>query len=77
MKEIKVLGPGCASCEELAARSKKAAEELGIEYGFEKITDMMEIARHGVLLTPGLIIDGEVKSSGKLLSLDEIKAFLK
>ena len=76
MKKIKILGPGCRRCEQLAAATKEAADRLGIEYEIEKLTDVAKFADYGVMMTPGLVVDGEVKSQGKLLSADEIKALL-
>ena len=76
MKQIKILGPGCRRCEQLAASTKEAAEQLGIDYELEKLTDVAKFADYGVMMTPGLVVDGEVKSQGKVLSSDEIKALL-
>jgi small redox-active disulfide protein 2 len=76
MKHIKILGPGCRRCEQLAAATKKAADQLGIDYELEKVKDVARFAGYGVMMTPGLVVDGEVKSQGKVLSLDEIKAML-
>jgi small redox-active disulfide protein 2 len=76
MKQIKVLGPGCRRCEQLAAATKEAADQLGIEYELEKVKDVAKLADYGVMMTPGLVVDGEVKAQGKVLSLDEIKAIL-
>ena len=76
MKQIKVLGPGCRRCEQLAAATKDAADQLGIDYELEKVKDVAKLADYGVMMTPGLVVDGEVKSQGKVLSLDEIKAML-
>ena len=76
MKEIKVLGPGCRRCEQLATATKEAADQLGIDYELEKVKDIAKLADYGVMMTPGLVVDGEVKSQGKVLSLDEIKAML-
>ena len=76
MKQIKVLGPGCRRCEQLAAATKEAADQLGIDYELEKVTDVAKFADYGVMMTPGLVVDGEVKSQGKVLSLEEIKAAL-
>ena len=76
MRQIKILGPGCRRCEQLAASTKEAAEQLGIEYELEKLTDVAKFADYGVMMTPGLVVDGEVKSQGKVLSSDEIKALL-
>ena len=76
MKQIKILGPGCRRCEQLAAATKEAADQLGIDYELEKVKDVAKLADYGVMMTPGLVVDGEVKSQGKVLSLDEIKAML-
>ena len=76
MKQIKVLGPGCRRCEQLAAATKEAADQLGIDYELEKVKDVAKLADYGVMMTPGLVVDGEVKSQGKVLSLEEIKAML-
>ena len=76
MKQIKVLGPGCRRCEQLAATTKEAADQLGIDYELEKVKDIAKLADYGVMMTPGLVVDGEVKSQGKVPSLDEIKAML-
>jgi small redox-active disulfide protein 2 len=76
MRQIKILGPGCRRCEQLAAAAKEAADQLGIDYELEKVTDVAKFADYGVMMTPGLVVDGEVKSQGKVLSLEEIKAAL-
>ena len=76
MKQIVVLGPGCSRCEKLAAMSKQAADELGIAYELEKITDIKRFPEFGVMMTPGLVVDGELKVQGKVPSLDKIKAML-
>ena len=76
MKQIKILGPGCRRCEQLAAATKQAADQLGIDYELEKVKDVAKLADYGVMMTPGLVVDGEVKSQGKVLSLEEIKAML-
>ncbi len=74
--KIQILGKGCPSCEKLAENVELAARELGIDYQLEKVTDLKEIMRHGVMLTPGLVVDGEVRSVGKVLSSEEIKELL-
>ena len=76
MKQIKVLGPGCRRCEQLAAATKEAADQLGIDYELEKLKDVAKLAEYGVMMTPALVVDGKVKSQGKVLSFDEIKAML-
>ncbi len=76
--EIKVLGPGCANCVKMEDLAKTAVKELGIEAKIEKITDLGQIARHGILSTPGLIVNGKIKHSGKPLpSLDKVKELIK
>ena len=76
MKQIKILGPGCRRCEQLATATKQAADQLGIDYELEKLKDVTKFADYGVMMTPALVVDGEVKSQGKVLSLEEIKAML-
>ena len=76
MKTILVLGPGCPRCNQLAEAAKSAADQLGIDYQLEKIKDINDITAHGVLLTPGLIVDGELKVQGKVPSVDQIKMML-
>ncbi len=70
--EIKVLGSGCMKCNKLEELVKEVVEEMGVEATIKKITDIKEIAKTGVLMTPGLIIDNEVKASGKLPSKAEV-----
>jgi small redox-active disulfide protein 2 len=76
VKHIKVLGTGCPKCSQLADNVKVAADQLGVEYELEKITAISEIMQHGVMMTPGLVVDDEVKSSGKVLNVEQIKAML-
>lgn len=75
--DIKILGMGCPKCKALEENARKAVEELGIEAKIEKITDIKEISKYKVMITPALVINGEVKASGKVLSSEEIKNFLK
>ena len=74
--EIKVLGPGCPRCKKTEQNVKDAVAETGIDATVEKITDVMEIASYGVLGTPCVVIEGEVKSVGKIPSKDEIKTWI-
>lgn len=74
--KIQILGPGCAKCTKLAETADAAAKELGIDYEIEKISDVNQIMTFGVMMTPGLVIDGEVKTVGKVPSLDEVKKIL-
>lgn len=74
--KVQVLGTGCPKCKKLAENVETAAEELGIEYELEKVTDINDIMNFGVMMTPALAVDGEVKSAGKVLSVEEIKGLL-
>jgi small redox-active disulfide protein 2 len=76
MKKLIVLGPGCARCETLANVTRQAADQLGIEYELEKLTDIKQFPNYGLMMTPGLVVDGELKVQGKVPSLDEIKSML-
>lgn len=76
MTNIKILGTGCKKCNDLADKVKSVADSMGIEYEFEKVTDIAQIVSYGVMTTPALVVDGEVKVSGKIPSADEIKEFL-
>ena len=73
---IKVLGPGCAKCEKTEEIVKQAVEELGVEARIEKVTDTMDIARHGVLGTPAVIVDGKVKIVGKVPKKEDVLDWL-
>ncbi|MBW1723252.1 MAG: TM0996/MTH895 family glutaredoxin-like protein [Deltaproteobacteria bacterium] len=75
--EIKVLGPGCPRCEATEKNVKEAVAEVGLDAMIEKVTDTMEIARHGVFGTPAVVVDGEVKSVGKIPTKEEIKTWIK
>jgi small redox-active disulfide protein 2 len=66
------LGTGCPKCKKLAEHAEQAAKEAGVEYELEKITDINDIMNFGVMMTPGLVIDGEVKAVGKVPSVEEI-----
>ena len=74
--DIKVLGPGCPKCEKTAAQVREAVAQAGCEAQIEKVTDMMEIAKWGVMGTPAVVIDGEVKCVGKVPSVDDIRSWL-
>jgi small redox-active disulfide protein 2 len=74
--EIKVLGPGCPRCEETKKNVEVAVLESGINADIIKITDTLEIASYGVFGTPAVIVDGDVKSVGKIPTKDEIKGWL-
>jgi len=72
MKKVQILGTGCAKCQKLMENAEQAARTLGVTIALEKVTDMAEIMKFGVLSTPGLAIDGKLIASGKLLGPDEI-----
>lgn len=74
--KIKVLGPGCAKCKQLAEVTATTATELGIDFQIEKISDLHEISKFGVMMTPALVINGEVKSVGKIPTINELKEIL-
>lgn len=74
---VKVLGGGCAKCDQLEAAAKEALQELGMDASIEHVRDFAVIATYGVMTTPALVVDGKVVSSGKVLKKDEIIAILK
>ncbi len=74
---IDVVGPGCPNCQMLEQHTREALHDLGLQAEIGKITDMNQIADLGILMTPGLVVDGEVKSSGKVLSKSQIVELLK
>jgi len=76
MKKIQILGTGCPKCKKLAENAESAAKELGIEYELEKVTQINDIMKMGVMMTPALAIDGQVKIVGKVPAQDEIKCLL-
>jgi small redox-active disulfide protein 2 len=71
--KIEILGTGCPKCEKLSANTKEALNILGIGADVKKVEDLKEIMKYRVMLTPALVVDGEVKSTGKVLSVEEIK----
>jgi small redox-active disulfide protein 2 len=75
--EIKIYGPGCMRCKMLEQNARKAVEELKKTATFEKVTDMGKIIEAGIMMTPGLEIDGKVVSTGKVPSPEEIKKYIK
>jgi len=76
--EIKVLGPGCFNCQKLVEMAKVALKELGINGAVLTVSDIGEIAKHGVLSTPGLIVNGKVKHTGKPIPpMDTIKDLIR
>ena len=78
MKKIEILGPGCTKCVKLFENAETAVREAGIECELEKVTDINKIVAAGVMMTPAIVIDGEVKVSGKVVSIGELnELFLK
>ncbi len=77
MKTIQILGAGCPKCKKLAENAEAAAKALGIEYTIEKVTDITEIMEFGVMVTPALVVDGQVKVAGKVPDVEAIQAMLK
>lgn len=75
--EIKVLGPGCPKCKKTEDVVKEAVSESGLSVKVQKVTDTMEIAGYGVFGTPAVVVDGEVKSAGKVPKKDDVKKWLK
>jgi len=76
MKKIQILGTGCPKCKKLAENAEAAAKELAIEYQLEKVTEINEIMKFGVMVTPALAVDGQVKVTGKVADADAIKKML-
>jgi small redox-active disulfide protein 2 len=76
MKKLQILGTGCPKCKMLAELAEQAAKEMGIAYELEKVTKINDIMKFGVMITPALVVDGQVKVVGKAASLEEIKAML-
>jgi len=74
--KIQILGTGCPKCKKLAENAEAAAKDLGIAFEIEKVTDINEIMKFGVMMTPALAVDGKVKIVGKVPSADEIKKML-
>ncbi|MHC4225814.1 MAG: thioredoxin family protein [Planctomycetota bacterium] len=76
MRKIQILGPGCPKCRKLAENARVAVEQLEHDFEIEKVTDINEIMKFGVMITPALVIDGQVKTVGKVPSPDQIKQVL-
>jgi small redox-active disulfide protein 2 len=74
--KLQILGTGCAKCNALTMTTEKAAQALGLPYELEKVTDLKRIMAFGVMTTPALVVDGKVKVSGKVPSVDELKTML-
>lgn len=76
MTRIQILGSGCAKCRQLTSVTEQAARELGLQYELEKVTDITRYAEFGVMFTPALVVDGVVKLSGKVPTVDEARQLL-
>ncbi len=76
MRSVQILGPGCPKCKLLAARVEEAATALGLDCEIEKVADIDRIIGYGVIATPALVVDGAVRLTGRVPSLDEAKALL-
>jgi small redox-active disulfide protein 2 len=74
--KIQILGTGCAKCNALTIATEKAVQSLDLQYELEKVTDLKQIMAFGVMMTPALVVDGKVKVSGKVPSVDELKTML-
>ena len=74
--KIQILGTGCSKCKTLASNVEKAVKELGLEAQVEKVTGIEDILKFQILMTPGLVLDGQVKAAGRVPSTDEIKQLL-
>ena len=76
MKSVKVLGPGCPKCQQLMKATQQAINDLALECELEKVSDIQQMMSFGVLLTPALVVDGQIKLSGKVPSVEELKKIL-
>ena len=74
--KIAILGPGCAKCKQLYENTRKAVTEAGVEADVEKVEDIQKINEYNVFMTPALVIDGQVKSTGKLVSPEQIRKWI-
>lgn len=75
--KIEIFGTGCPKCNALAEAAKEAADRLGVEYELVKVTEIAEMAGRGVMITPALAVNGEIKFSGKVPPVEEIQGYLK
>lgn len=75
-KKLQILGTGCPKCKKLAEHTEEAAKELEIDYEIEKVSEVQKIMEFGVMVTPALAVDGEVKVAGKVPSVDDIKKMI-
>ena len=76
MKKLQILGTGCAKCKKLTELTEQSAQSLGVPYEMEKVTEIQRIMEFGVMMTPALVVDGVVKVSGKVPTVEEIKRLI-
>lgn len=76
MRRIQILGTGCPKCRLMTANAEAAVKALGVDATVEKVEKLTDIMKFGVMLTPALVVDGQVKSAGKVLSADDIAGLL-
>ncbi len=76
MKKLQILGTGCQKCRMLTDHTEQAAKALGLEYTLEKVTDISDIVSFGVMATPALVVDGQVKVAGRVPTAEALKALL-
>ena len=76
MRKFQILGTGCPKCKKLTELTEEAAKSLNLQYELEKVTDIKDIVAFGVMMTPTLVVDGEVKVSGRIPSVEEIKKLI-
>lgn len=76
MKKLEILGTGCPNCKKLMELTEQAAKELGIEHEVVKVDDITKIMEYGVMMTPALVVDGEVKVAGRVPKIDEIRKLI-
>ncbi|MBF0387555.1 MAG: TM0996/MTH895 family glutaredoxin-like protein [Candidatus Omnitrophica bacterium] len=74
--KIEILGMGCAKCKQLMANAEKAVKETGVQAEVVKVEDMNQIVGYGIMTTPAIVIDGEVKAAGKVLTVEQIKKLI-
>ncbi|MBN1127586.1 MAG: TM0996/MTH895 family glutaredoxin-like protein [Chitinispirillaceae bacterium] len=77
MKKVQVLGTGCPKCKKLFEAAQQTARELGIEADVTKVEDINEILKFNVMMTPALVVDGEVKAVGRIPKSEELKALIR
>jgi small redox-active disulfide protein 2 len=77
MKRIQILGTGCPKCRKLAENAEAAAKSVGVEYEIEKVTNINDIMKFGVMMTPALVIDGRVEAAGKVPSIEDIEKMIR